>query len=296
MDGNWLLHLVYRTKGMNSSVPERATALQILNYCCVFALQKEARYGALAFDGDNNFRYKIYPKYKGNRNGKSVTDSGLPFEREEGGMKDLMYQCLEPTQELFRLVKFPEFQFPDYEADDLVASGSRAFAQAKTGNFAWICGRDKDSFQAIRPQVNVYWPAVGKNPPMDLDEEAIFRRTGFYPKAYGDYQILIGDGIDGVPPVCPPAEAKRILRTHSSLHAYLKTKEGTRFYNRNQEALTRNLRLVRMDYRCWDPEPHHLRLDQLEDNRKAISEFGTLPRSFYALRSTLRATSRSLFG
>lgn len=294
LDGNWLLHLVFRTRGDKSIAPERSVPLQILNKCCVYALEQQATHGALVFDGDDNYRLHLYPKYKSSRR------DGVEFNSQEydgphaDEFKDMLYKCLKPTMRLFRMVGFPVHQDPIYEADDLGAAGAHHFADQ--GGMSWIVCRDKDAFQCVRQgKVHVYWPEVGKNPAARLDEALVKKRVGMLPKEFGDYQILVGDAVDDIPGVVKGAEAKKILREHGSLSAYLKTPEGKKFFLRHQEELRRNLRLVRMNLQSWSPSESSLRLSTIADSRTVLSEFGRLPKSFYALRSTLQGNGRSLF-
>lgn len=293
IDGNWLLHRVQRTKGAHSSSPQRAVPLGVLNYCCTYALEKGAAHGALLFDGDSNFRYKVYPKYKANRGGGGdPVDPGMKMDGETTA--DEVYASLEPCIRLFEMVGFPVVQIPEFEADDLCAGGAHSFANESEDHFSWIVCRDKDSFQAVRPRINVFWPAVGKIPGADVDAAYVEKKTGMRPMTFGDYQILTGDAIDGVPGIVPPAKAKAILKEHGILGRYFKTKEGKTFFLRHETELRRNQRLVRMDHRSWQPKAAELRI-RLRETREVVSQFGKLPQSFYALRSVVSSGSRSLF-
>lgn len=295
IDGNWLLHRVGYTKGANSSRPSKVVPLAILDYCCVYALEKRAAFGSLTFDGANNFRYKVYPNYKSNRGGVRGAEE---IDDDDGNIKDAIYECLAPTAELFNLVNFPVVQLDEFEADDLISSGANAFVgETKLKDrMAWIVCRDKDSLQSVRDNINVYWPKVGTNPAQDWDEAAVKKHRGFSPQGFGDYQILVGDETDSVPSIVKPKQAKEILKKHLSLRLFFQTKEGSEFFTQHSAELVRNLKLVRMDNSSWRPSSHEIRLSRLEATSAAISRFGKLPQSFYALRSTLGGSSRSLFG
>lgn len=295
IDGNWLLHRVFRTKGSVSISPERSVPLQLLNYCCVYALHLQASHGALVFDGDDNYRLHLYPNYKSSRRGGTAFNSHEYDGPHQDEFKDLLYKCLPPTIRLFRMVGFPVHQDPSYEADDLVAAGASEFSSRK-GNMSWIVCRDKDALQMVRQdKIHVFWPEVGKNPAQYLDEAGVQSRVGMPPKTFGDYQILVGDSMDDVPGVVKPSEARRILKAHSTLSEYFKTTEGQKFFRRHQEELKRNLRLVRMDLRSWSPSEDSLRLDKVGESTTVLSEFGRLPKSFHALKSTLSRSRSSLF-
>lgn len=296
MDGNWLLHRTFRTKGQSSSVPERTVPLQILNYCCVYALQLGAKHGALAFDGDDNYRLRIYPKYKSSRRGGTAANSQEYDDPHADEFKDLLYRCLPPTIKLFRMVGFPVHQDPTFEADDLVAAGANHFSKNVEGGLSWIVCRDKDAFQAVRQdRIHLYWPEVGTNPAVYMDEAAVVKKVGMPPRTFGDFQILVGDATDDVPPIVKSSTARKILRQHGTLSDFFLTPEGKVFFRRYHEELRRNLQLVRMDLRSWSPSESSLRLETIADSRTVLTEFGKLPKSFYALKSTLSSSRRSLF-
>jgi len=290
VDGNWLLHRVQYTKGVSSSVPHKVVPMNVLNYCCVYALSKGASHGALLLDGSENFRYKVYPEYKANRNG-----GGSLGTSDHEDQSDSVYANLEPTIRLFQLVGFPVFQEPEYEADDMLVAGANRFIEQSPDHFSWIVCRDKDSFQAVRERIHVFWPEVGKIPSADVDSDYVRKKTGMSPKTFGDYQILVGDQVDNVPGIIKPSLAKSILSEHDLLINYFRTKEGRKFFLRYETELRRNQRLVRMDQRCWSPSPEELQLS-LKEDRRVVDEFGTLPKSFYALRSMVSGSRRSLFG
>ncbi len=293
VDGNWLLHRVQRTKGASSSVPQRTVPLNVLNYCCIYALEKGASHGALLFDGDDNFRLKVYSKYKSNR-GRAGQDAHLDLKMDGVTTTDEVYASLEPTIRLFELVGFPVVQKAEYEADDLGAAGGHAFANESKDHLSWMVCRDKDSFQSVTERVKVYWPTIGMMPSADVDPAYVLKKTGMNPKTFGDYQILIGDSIDAVPAILTPAKAKAILKEHGLLGRFFKTEEGKTFFLRHEQELRRNQQLVRMDHRSWQPKAAELTL-RLQEPREVMTEFGKLPKSFYALRSVVSSGSRSLF-
>lgn len=289
VDGNWLLHRVSYSKGANSSKPTKVVPLNVLNYCCIYALERGATFGALLFDGPNNFRYKVYPEYKKNRGGRNgdIEDTD--------DTHDAVYASLAPTAELFNMVGFPVVQIDEYEADDLVSSGANAFVSNAPNRFSWMVGRDKDGFQSIRDNIGLYWPKVGIHAAQLLMPEDVVRKKGMRPAQFGDYQILTGDGVDSIPPVTKPKEAKKILEQHGSLREFFSTSEGKRFYSMHASELVRNLQLVRMDNSSWRPADHEIRLSNLREPASVLSAFGKLPQSFYALRSAIGSGARSLF-
>lgn len=285
LDGNWILHKTFSTMRAASDI---TISKAILDSACKYALRLECDGAAMLFDGGNNFRYEVHPEYKSNRGGSGpVTGETDPRD---------MYSLLEPIKRLFTLVRFPVYQIDRYEADDLCAAGATYHASLNKKNRSWIVNHDKDAFQSVTEQVSVLWPMVGKDPEKIFNDAAVWARTGFYPKEFAEFQILTGDKIDCIPPIVRPAEAKRIISGHSSLKEYFATDEGRGFFLRNERALRRNLKLVRMEMRSWDPEYMNYDLSKLEDSKRTWKEFGRLPTSFYQLRIFLSAgKKRSLF-
>jgi len=295
IDGNWLMYKVFSTIGKTTFSPEKRVPLQVLNYACTYALERDARFGALAFDGSNNFRYKVYPAYKSRRGLGSKLSGMVPDQPldEEKTDKDLVYECMVPTMRLFQLVRFPVFQFDEFEADDVVAAGAESFVSASEDNHSWITCRDKDSFQRVKGRVKVYWPSQGDEPSRLMDAKAVKEKTGFTPIQFGDFQILCGDATDDIPPVVTVKEAKKILKEHRYLKSFFNTKEGKAFFLKHETDLRRNALLIRMATNCWSPTMNDVRID-LVQNPKAFQEFGELPKSFHALRSLMGAR-KSLF-
>jgi 5'-3' exonuclease len=267
--------------------------LNVLNYCCIYALEKGASHGALLFDGDDNFRLKVYRKYKSNR-GRAGGGASLDMKMDGETTTDEVYASLEPTIRLFQLVGYPVVQMPAYEADDLCAAGGHSFANESEDHLSWMVCRDKDAFQSVTDRVKVYWPAVGLAPAADVDAAYVRKKTGMDPRTFGDYQILIGDSTDAVPAILSPAKAKAILKEHGLLGRFFKTEEGKTFFLRHEQALRRNQQLVRMDHRSWQPTAADISM-RLKEPKEVMTEFGKLPKSFYALRSVVSSGSRSLF-
>lgn len=285
-DGNWILHKTFSVMKKGS---DELIAKAILSQVCNYALRLNCQGAVMLFDGGNNFRYAVDPNYKSNRGGSGpVTGETDPRD---------MYSLLEPITRLFNLVRFPIYQRAEYEADDLCSAGAVYHASLSKKNVSWIVNHDKDAFQTVTDRIHVYWPRVGQEVERIFNDAAVWTRTGFYPRQFAEFQILTGDSIDCIPAIVKPAVAKKILKEHDSLKAYFATEEGRKFFLRNEQRLRKNLRLVRMDMKSWDPEEMNYDLSRLEDSRTAWKEFGDLPSSFHHLRIATSSTTkkRSLF-
>lgn len=281
LDGNGILHKTFHVIRSGS---DQTIAWRVLESSCNYVLKARATEAAMAMDGGDNFRYKIYPEYKSNRGG-----SGHSGPVHETDPRD-MYSILPAVQRLFRLVGFPYYQESQYEADDVCAAGASYAEQC--GKQAWIICRDKDAFQSVTDKISVFWPKVGLEPEHLFDPAEVRKRTGFEPRAFADFQILCGDKIDAIPGVVKPAVAKRIMEQFGSLSAYFSTKEGRKFFLANESALRRNLRLIRMEMKAWNPDSMSTSLQGLHDSQTAWNEFGRLPKSFYELQSFVKSSKR----
>ena len=287
-DGNWILNKVFSVMGKTSSPKEVAKA--VLRSACFYAMQLECTGSVVFFDGSRNFRYAVYPEYKSNRG------PGGEHDGEDSG-KDDMYSCLDTIFRLFHLVRFPIYQIERYEADDLCSAAAVYHAGLNKKNFSWIVNQDKDAFQTVRHNINVFWPKVGKlGKDQKFNDGAVWTRTGFYPENFGEFQILTGDSVDCIPAIVKPAMAKKIINEHRSLKNYFSTPEGKKFFLANEKALRRNRDLVRMDLSSWDPESMTYDLSKMEETKTCWTEFGELPGSFHALKVWVNTSKkRSLF-
>lgn len=297
LDGNHQLHRCYRTVGTYSAVPEKRVALMVLHYFCTYAIEKNARYGALCIDGDEVFRYQIYPDYKKNRRadgGASPEDRAVMRGSGEGlstsEIKEQVYKCLLPTMRLFDLLGLPCYQHRELEADDLMSSGAYAFTRDGDsrvyipGRKAYIITPDKDAVQRVDKQVTVYRPSVGKTPGKEFTIPDVIEARGMRPKQFADYQALIGDDVDDIPALLSPKKAKDAILKNGSLRKFLETPEGKDFWYKNERAIRRNVQLVRLSYKAWAPSINELKLFNRNYDRKlVVDEYGKLPEAFLAL-------------
>jgi len=290
VDGNWCLHRAWSAMGHQSGIPTVRVPRMLLNWFCDYALRLNVQAGAMCFDGNSNFRYNVYPAYKSNRNGDKIVDHG-PSAGLTGS--DAVYQSLEPTRELFQACGLTVVQEELYEADDLLCSAGHVYGRLP-GNKVWLVTRDKDMRGSITKQVNMYIPEMSKQPEQRITPELVGKKQGMTPLQWIDYQILVGDEMDSVPPVArfTPSKAKALLKEHRSLGEYFKTDEGGAFYRKYHPDLHRNKQLVVMAKNAW---PEGL---NLEFKGKLTSlPVGVKSASFESLKRSLRiSTGKTLFG
>lgn len=133
------------------------------------------------FDYDrNNFRKKIYKKYKSNR--KKIS-------------KELILYILN-IKKFLKVLNINFFCLPNVEGDDVIGSLifkiKKLFFKKKY--LIYILSYDKDFLQLVNN--NVYLFISYKN---ILDPKFIFKKYGIYPNLIKDFLVLCGDKSDNIP-------------------------------------------------------------------------------------------------
>lgn len=262
-DGNWMLHRAWHAAGKTSKFPDTKVPNMILEWFCQGAVRLNAHYGALTFDGPKNFRKKLYPEYKANRTGdqdlveESYWKGELMPPRTE---KECINALIKPTISLFQTHGIVVEQKKEYEADDLLNSATYYFDDE--GRVIYVMTRDKDLFQSVRKRVFVYMPNMGKIPERLYGVKAVTAAKKMTPRQFLHYQILVGDGIDNVPPIPKigtPAKAMSIVKEYDKLSEYFATAEGAKIFKKYSSELHRNRELVTMSKKVWTIEDVKLR-------------------------------------
>ncbi|MCL4678830.1 MAG: DNA polymerase I [Alphaproteobacteria bacterium] len=161
-----------------------------------------APYLAVIFDAAReNFRNKIYPEYKANR------DETPP---------DLIPQfpLIRQATEAFDI---PALEQEGYEADDLIAAYTRLALEQ--GKKVVIVSSDKDLMQLMRPGVRMLDPMKNKW----LGLEDVMEKFGVAPDKVVDVQALAGDKVDNVPgvPGIGVKTAAELINTYGTLEELL---------------------------------------------------------------------------
>ncbi len=131
---------------------------------------------------EKTFRHDLYPEYKANR-------TEMP--------KDLADQ-LPYFFQMFSAMGIPVLRQPGMEADDLIGSVCRKFANDHIHCF--IVSGDKDFMQLIGPSVYLYAPKKNE-PAMVVSYDGVMQKFGCKPDQVIDVLALIGDASDNVPGV-----------------------------------------------------------------------------------------------
>lgn len=161
-----------------------------------------APYLAVIFDAAReNFRNKIYPEYKANRD---ETPADLIPQ----------FPLIRAATEAFDI---PALEQEGYEADDLIAAYTRLALEQ--GKKVVIVSSDKDLMQLIRPGVRMLDPMKNKW----LGLEDVMEKFGVGPERVVDVQALAGDKVDNVPgvPGIGVKTAAELINTYGTLEELL---------------------------------------------------------------------------
>jgi DNA polymerase-1 len=143
------------------------------------------------------FRVDIDPTYKANRQA-SPEDLGPQIER---------------IVSILQAMKIPILRQQGFEADDLIATLCRRFADDDLDIF--IVSKDKDLDQLLGDHVRMHDP--GRD--FDIDVSAMIEAKGYGPDQAIDAQMLMGDSTDnvkGVPGV-GPKKAAQLLQNYGTV-------------------------------------------------------------------------------
>ena len=131
---------------------------------------------------EKTFRHDIYPAYKANR-------TEMPADLAD----QLPYFF-----ELFAAMGIPVLRQPGMEADDLIGSICRKFADPDT--HCYIVSGDKDFMQLVNDRVSIYAPKKNE-PALIVSYDGVREKFGCKPDQVIDVLALIGDTSDNVPGV-----------------------------------------------------------------------------------------------
>ena len=156
--------------------------------------------GAVIFDAPGKtFRDDMYPEYKANR----------------PSMPDELRAQIEPIHELVRAMGLPLIMVPDVEADDVIGTLCKAYAEQ--GKSVLVSTGDKDMAQLVNDQVTLV-NTMGDQWTY-LDPAGVVEKFGVSPERIIDYLALMGDKVDNVPGVesCGPKTAVKWLTAYGDL-------------------------------------------------------------------------------
>ncbi len=151
----------------------------------ILAVWKEYNpdYFIVTFDKGDTFRHEMYADYKGTRE----------------KMPDDLRSQIARIDELVRAFNMPVYTKEGFEADDLL--GTLANQAAEKGIRALIVTGDRDTFQLVKPNINV---VISGNRFQDrklYDPAAVTEKYGLPPEQLVDLKAMVGDASDNIPGV-----------------------------------------------------------------------------------------------
>ena len=225
-----------------------------------------------------NFRNKIYPKYKANR-GETPDDLIPQF--------DLIKQSVEAF-------KIPQIEIQGYEADDIIATYTK---EAKKLNFSsLIISSDKDLMQLVDNDVQMLDPM--KNKKIGINE--VIEKFGVKPDKVTQIQALTGDKIDNIPgaPGIGPKTALELIKQFGDIEGLIKNSNKIKQEKKREkiesskEDIRISLELVKLDKNVKLPVSIEKILPYvtIKDNSESINKF-LIEQDFKAILKRLENNS-----
>jgi len=313
VDGNWVWHRAYYTlktsRPIEVALPERFVGL-----VCKDALATRCDRLLIAFDGADVFRHKLAASYKANRQDKgskevkTLSEKAMDDARskkrvpvQSAADRDAesgtdMYEYLPHAFALFEKLGLAFFQPPKHEADDVLCSMAATYAPEQL-----VIGmtKDKDAYQWITERAWTY-DSTGKAKdgtpkPITIKPDDVLRLKGVSPSQMIDYQVMMGDGIDGVAGLegYGPKKAKAILNEYGSIRNWYKKADAkTQAWLRTQlDHLKLTRQLIEL---CTDVLPP-MELDDMKVLRQNPKIVKHMPQSYHDYVAFVNPKSRGLF-
>lgn len=231
VDGNWCLHRIVHTQSFEPKDEALSQASRLLALICKDAAAVGARRLAVAFDGPQVFRYKLYEGYKGNRDKAKAEKTGPGADP---------YRNLGAIIGYLRSVGIYVVQPKIYEADDVLSTWAFSEPDFVGGT------KDKDGYQWVADGQAFMYDSTAK-PPRKIRAADVLEAFGIGPGLCVDYQTLVGDRIDNIPNLMDRDVARKGLLKHKSIRAWAASDSHIRLWcKKNVDALNLNRKLVRL--------------------------------------------------
>lgn len=177
------------------------------------------RYGgrtAVAWEGSNNFRHKLYPEYKAKRpTDQTYQDVLVNINEQERRLKPIL-----------RALGLTQWSGIDCEADDVI--GRLATAASFRGLHTVIYTGDSDLRQLVNSEITVVSPGF-KGKDTVYDREKVHSKHGVYPEFIADQKALAGDSSDNIPGIrgIGPKTANKLIHAFGGVENVIANALGT---------------------------------------------------------------------
>lgn len=138
------------------------------------------------------------------------------YKENRKEMPEDLQRQLPIIHEFCKLMGFPVFMVPGWEADDIIAT----ITWAHSDNYdCTVCSTDKDLMQLVSDSVSIFHPGDNRV----LTETDVKDKMGVLPNQIVDYLMLVGDTSDNVPGVakCGKVTASKWLDQYGDLQGVI---------------------------------------------------------------------------
>ena len=188
---------------------------------------------AVAFDPSGpNFRHEMFPEYKANR---------------EATPEDIKV-AVPYIKQILEAYRIPIIQIAGYEADDVIGTLAKKFANAE--NQVYMMTPDKDYGQLVDENIFMYKPPHSGNVPEVLGVKEVNEKFGIdNPRKVIDILALWGDSIDNIPgvPGVGQKTAANLIAKYGDIENIIKN--ISQLKGKQKESFENNIEQLRMSYK-----------------------------------------------
>ena len=188
---------------------------------------------AVAFDPSGpNFRHDMFPEYKANR---------------EATPEDIKV-AVPYIKQILEAYRIPIIQIAGYEADDVIGTLAKKFANAD--NQVYMMTPDKDYGQLVDENIFMYKPPHSGNVPEVLGVKEVNEKFGIdNPKKVIDILALWGDSIDNIPgvPGVGQKTAANLIAKYGDIENIIKNIPQLK--GKQKESFENNIEQLRLSYK-----------------------------------------------
>ncbi|MBQ4009604.1 MAG: DNA polymerase I, partial [Bacteroidales bacterium] len=188
---------------------------------------------AVAFDPSGpNFRHDMFPEYKANR---------------EATPEDIKV-AVPYIKQILEAYRIPIIQIAGYEADDVIGTLAKKFANAD--NQVYMMTPDKDYGQLVDENIFMYKPPHSGNVPEVLGVKEVNEKFGIdNPIKVIDILALWGDKVDNIPGVPGVGEktAANLIAKYGDIENIIKNIPQLK--GKQKESFENNIEQLRMSYK-----------------------------------------------
>lgn len=195
-------HYAMRRPLINSKGRTTTALFGFVNMLLKLLQEEKPRYCAVAFDkGKSTFRHKRYEAYKGTR-------------RET---PDELREQFPLARDIVRALRLPIMESEEFEADDLLGSAAKSFADGQLE--ACIVTGDRDALQLVDENVRVLLTKKGVTETVLYDPARVEADYGVNPAGMIELKGLQGDSSDNIPGVkgVGPKKALELITRYGSI-------------------------------------------------------------------------------